>query len=442
LAAAQALGKAPVEVTLIDRSNHHLFQPLLYQVATASLSPADIASPIRKVLRKQSNVEVMQANVAGIDLETRKVRYNGAEQSYDYLVLAAGLVPSYFGNDEWRKYAPPLKTIKDGLEIRRRFLMAFEAAELEKDDEARKAQLTFVIVGGGPTGVELAGTMAEIAHGELASDFRYIKTSDARVILAEGEERLLPNFPEQCGRDAEKQLRSLGVEVQLGDMVKNIDEAGVTVGDKKIESKNLFWAAGLEAPALTRKLGVDLDSAGRVKVARDLTIPCHPEVFVIGDLAHATDAKNGKPIPGLAPAALQAGRYVGRVIRKEREALAAGRPRPEREGFHYADKGQLATIGRNKAVAAIGKRHFKGFLAWLLWAVVHIFFLITFRKKLAVFFNWVWNYFFHERGARLITSDTEPQPARTRGFLKSLNRAPADEFEGRTTPKPETVRQD
>jgi NADH dehydrogenase len=408
LNAAKALRKAPVDVVLIDRRNHHLFQPLLYQVATASLSPADIATPIRRIVSRQRNTEVILGEVQAIDPERRRLRLvEEGELEYDYLVLATGSTHAYFGHDEWAPLAPGLKTIEDALEIRRRYLLGFEAAEVERDPEARRAQLTFVVVGGGPTGVELAGAMAEIARTEIPRDFRAIDTKTTRVVLIEGQPRILAHFPEECSRDAQRQLEQLGVEVLTHTIVTAVDERGVQAGDRRIDAACVLWAAGVRASSLGKSLGVETDRAGRVPVREDLSVLGHPEIFVIGDLASVRDLKKGTPVPGVAPAAMQMGTYVARLIAAEASALAAGRHGPARAPFVYKDKGDLATIGRNRAVARLGKTKFAGFLAWILWAVVHILFLVSFRNRIAVASAWAWTYLFHDRGARLITGDSQ-----------------------------------
>lgn len=402
LTAAKALRRAPVEITLLDRRNHHVFQPLLYQVATAALSPANIAMPIRKALRTQRNVTVLLGEAKEIDVARRTVRFDGRSIAYDYLIVAAGVRHSYFGNEAWSKFAPGLKTLEDALDIRRRFLMAFERAELEQDVAKRRAALNFVVVGGGPTGVELAGAMAEICRKAITRDFRRIDTTSARVILVEAEDRLLGSFPEECSARAAEQLRALGVEVRVGSRVTEIDKDGVTIGEDRIATRNVFWAAGVEASSIGASLGAALDRAGRVRVERDLSIAGHPEVFVVGDLAAVTDEKSGKHVPGVAPAAMQMGRFVARLIAREARGKAGVSARAP---FAYVDKGLLATIGRNRAVAAIWGQRLSGVVAWLLWAVVHVFFLINFRNKLIVLFDWAWMYVFFDRGARLITGE-------------------------------------
>ncbi|MEX1309804.1 MAG: NAD(P)/FAD-dependent oxidoreductase [Candidatus Sulfomarinibacteraceae bacterium] len=420
LNAARALDGAPVEVILVDRRNHHLFQPLLYQVATAALSPADIATPIRKVLKNQDNATVMMAEALRVDLDERRLVTDVGTIGYDFLILAAGATHSYFSNDHWATHAPGLKTIDDATEIRRRFLLAFESAELESDPEARSAALTFVVVGAGPTGVELAGALSEIAHRTIPRDFHHIDTTTARIILVEGEDRVLPAMEPGCSADALTSLRRLGVEVRLGERVTGIDESGVDLGSERIGAGNVFWAAGVQASPLGSSLGAELDRAGRVIVDRELSLPGHPEVFVIGDLAHAAEETTGRMVPGVAQGAIQGGRHAARVIAAEVEAAAAGLGAPDRPSFRYRDKGTLATIGRNKAVADLGRFTFSGFPAWFLWAVVHVGFLISFRNRLAVMFGWLWSYLFFDRGARLITG-----PSKIR-VKKSVIEAPGD----------------
>jgi NADH dehydrogenase len=410
LTAAQALKHAPVEVLLIDRRNHHLFQPLLYQVATAALSPADIAAPIRKVLRRQRNAEVLLAEVTGIDTAARTVSVGSHRIAYDYLILAAGATHSYFSNPEWERYAPGLKTIEDATEIRRRFLLAFESAEVEGDAEARRAALTFVIVGGGPTGVELAGAIAEISRSVIPQDFRRVDTRTARVVLVEALPRILPAMPEKCSADAKAQLEEMGVEVLLSTRVTRVDESGVVAGergDQIIPARNVFWAAGVKASPLGALLGVECDRAGRVIVQADLSVPQHPEVFVVGDMAAAKDPRTGALVPGVAQGALQGGRHAARIIAAEVEAKQRGREAASRPAFIYVDKGNMATIGRYRAVADIAGQRLRGLLAWIIWSTIHVLFLINFRSRLAVMFSWVWTYLFFDRGARLITGSSD-----------------------------------
>ena len=404
LTAAKALRRAPVRLTLIDRHNYHLFQPLLYQVATAGLDPSDIASPVRRILRYQANTEVLLAEAKGVDLAGRKVELADGSVPYDYLIVATGATDSYFGHDEWSRFAPGLKSVDDALEIRRRVLFAFEAAEREHDSKARAAWLTFVIVGGGPTGTELAGAVSEIARHALAKDFRHINPKEARVVLLEGGARILPTYAPMLSGKAQKQLEGLGVEVQTGKKVSGIDEHGVAIGQERIEARTVLWAAGVAASPLGKGLGAPTDKAGRVKVEPDLTVPGHPEVYVIGDLAGLE--QGGKPVPGVAPAAMQAGKHAaGNVLR-----AIAGKPR---EPFRYLDKGSLATIGRAAAIAEIGPVKLWGLIAWLAWLTIHIFFLIGFRSRLFVMASWAWSYFTYDRGARLITGPLpEPDPSR------------------------------
>jgi NADH dehydrogenase len=401
LNAAKILAKSAARVTVIDRQNFHTFQPLLYQVATAGLSPGEIASPIRSVLRANKNVEVLMAEVTGFDLEHRVVETPDFDLPYDYLVVAAGASHSYFGHDEWEPYAPGLKTIEDATEIRRRVLLAFELAERQVAAGEAAISLNFVVVGGGPTGVELAGTLAEISRHALAHEFRSIDPAHTHILLIEGGPRVLPAYPEDLSRSAEEQLRRLGVEVRTSATVTQIEAGAVHIGATRLPATVILWAAGVAASALGKKLGTPTDRAGRVQVQPDLSIPGHPEVFVVGDLATVKD-ESGKLLPGVAPVAIQQGQFVAKLIRKELEST-----RPEaRPAFHYWDKGSLATIGRAAAVADFGKIHISGFIAWLAWLFVHIFFLIGFRNRILVFIQWAWSYFTYERGARLITGST------------------------------------
>jgi NADH dehydrogenase len=405
LTCARALRGAPVRITLVDRSNHHLFQPLLYQVATASLSPAEIASPIRSILRRQSNVQVWLGEVEDVDVERRSVRLRDGALSYDYLVVATGATHAYFGHDEWAPHAPGLKTVDDALEIRRRFLLAFEAAEREADPVARRRLLTFVIVGGGPTGVELAGAMAEIARQVMPRDFRSIDTTTTRILLLEGGPRILGAYPPVLSEQARRQLERLGVEVRTGALVTGIEPVEVRIGEERIEAGNVFWAAGVAASPLGARLGAPLDRAGRVRVEADLSIPGRPEVFVAGDLAAVEE--DGAPVPGVAPAAMQMGRHVARTIRRDLEGRA-------REPFRYFDKGNLATIGRAAAVAEIAGLRLSGLVAWLVWVFVHILYLIGFRNRLLVLIQWAWAYLTYQRGIRLITGQPELNLRRAR----------------------------
>ncbi|MFN2549608.1 MAG: NAD(P)/FAD-dependent oxidoreductase [Myxococcales bacterium] len=393
LYAARALKKGDARVTLVDRSNHHLFQPLLYQVATAALSPAHIAVALRRVLRRQKNVSVLLAEAVGIDTKTRKVLLRDGSIDYDYLIVATGATHSYFGHGEWSAFAPGLKSLPDAIEIRRRVLLAYEAAERESDPARRTALLTFVVVGAGPTGVELAGALAEIARHVLARDFRNIDPASARIVLVEAGPRVLPAFAAELSSKAQRRLEQMGVQVLLGRPVTSIDADGVSMGPERIVSRCVLWAAGVQASPLGASLGVSLDRSGRVVVQPDLRVT--PEVFVIGDLASVPG------VPGLAPAAIQGGRHAARQILR----LIDGKPT---EPFHYLDKGQLATIGRNAAVAQIGFLKIEGFFAWLIWLVVHILTLIGFRNRFTVMAEWAWVYLRYERGARLITGDVPP----------------------------------
>src|SRR5580700_7757517 len=404
LSAAQSLAGAPVSITVIDQKNYHTFQPLLYQVATAGLSPGEIASPIRSILRHHKNIEVLMAEVTGFDLERRIVRPTAQKEDqeipYDTLIVAAGASHAYFGHDEWEPYAPGLKTIEDALEIRRRVLLAFELAERQASAGETHEPLNFVVVGAGPTGVELAGTLAEICHHALAQDFRSIDPRRARIHLIEGGPHVLPAYPEDLSRSALEQLRRLGVEVITSAMVTKIEPGVIYMGDTPMSAAVILWAAGVAASPLGKKLGVPVDRAGRVLVGPDLSIPNHPEVFVIGDLAALKDS-SGKLLPGVAPVAILEARFVAKLIRREIQSKSAPRP-----AFHYYDKGSLATIGRAAAVAQFGKIHISGFMAWLAWLFVHILFLIGFRNRVLVFIQWAWSYFTYERGARLITGST------------------------------------
>jgi len=395
LATAQALENAPVRITLVDRLNHHVFQPLLYQVAMAGLSPADIAAPIRSILRFQRNVTVLLSEVTGLDLSARRVVLSEDVLSYDYLIVAAGAQNHYFGHDDWARYAVGLKDLDDAVEIRRRVLLAFETAEREKDPEERKRLLTFVVVGGGPTGVELAGALGELAHYVLARDFRTIQPAHTRVLLLEGGSRILGSFPEALSERAVRDLNRLGVEVLTNVRVTRIDETGVEAHHRKFLSATVLWAAGVRASPLAGMLGAPSDRSGRVSVNPDLSVGNHPEVFAIGDMTACLDA-HGKPLSGTSPVAMQQGRHVAQNIVAELE-------HHPRAPFSYFDKGSMATIGRAAAVAQIGRFHLSGFFAWALWLWVHIVFLITFRNRFAVLFNWAYQYFTYKRGARLIT---------------------------------------
>lgn len=402
LRCAMGLKNEPVRVTLIDKSNHHLFQPLLYQVATAGLSPADIAQPIRAVVRGGRNIEVIMEAVTGVDATNQDVLLVNRKKSinYDYLVIATGARHSYFAHPEWEKFAPGLKSIEDATAIREKVLLAFEHAEIECDSDAKKRLLTFVIVGGGATGVEMAGSIAELAHRTVSKDFRHINAKAARIILIEAGPRLLSAFSEKLSAKAQKALEKLGVDVLTNARVEQVDEDGVVVSGQRIESCTVVWAAGVRASAAAGWLGAEADRAGRVKVRADLTIPGHPEIFVIGDTAAAMD-EEGQSLPGVAPVAMQQGKYVASVIKKKLDGAQRIRP------FHYVDKGSLATIGRSSAIAQIGKIQIWGLAAWIAWLAVHIFYLIGFRNRVLVLFQWAWAYLTFQRGARLIISEGE-----------------------------------
>jgi len=399
LNAAQKLARLPVQITVVDRKNHHTFQPLLYQVATAGLSPGEIAAPIRWILRAHPNIEVLLEEVREFNLNSRSVITNEAVLPYDYLVIAAGASHAYFGHPEWEPLAPGLKTIEDALEIRRRVLLAFELAERQALTGASDFPLNFVVVGAGPTGVELAGTLAEISRHALANEFRAINPARTRILLIEGGPRVLPAYSEDLSRKAEEQLKHLGVEVSTSHMVTRVEPGAVWVGDNRIPASVILWAAGVAASPLGQKLGVPLDRAGRVIVQPDLSIPGHPEVFVVGDLASLQD-EHGKMLPGVAPVAIQQGKWVARTIARDLE-------HQPRRNFHYHDKGSLATIGRAAGVAQFPGFSLSGYFAWLAWLFVHIFFLIGFRNRLIVMIQWAWSYLTYERGARLITGSNE-----------------------------------
>ncbi|HEY3898110.1 MAG TPA: NAD(P)/FAD-dependent oxidoreductase [Chthoniobacter sp.] len=404
LAAAKALDGARAEVTIVDRRNHHVFQPLLYQVATAALSPADISASIRTVVRKIANCQVVLSEVIGVDVEKRRVIFKRGYAEYDYLILAGGATHAYFGHDEWATVAPGLKSLEDAITLRRRILLAFETAEYEGNLEARRAALTFGIVGGGPTGVELAGAIKEIAGQTLSKDFRHIDTTTTRVIIFQGGDRILPQFPHELSGYAKKHLEDLGVEVRLNARVTNITSQGLQVGEEFIPVRTVFWAAGVQANPLGKSLGTPVDPSGRVEVLPDLTIPGHPEVFVVGDLAAAKSAKSGEPVPGVAQGAIQMGHYAGSTIANE----IMGRSQvADRAPFSYHDKGSLAVIGKARAVAHVGSLNVRGFTAWIVWAIVHIAFLIGFRNRTIVLLNWFWNWLLNSRDARLITGDSQ-----------------------------------
>jgi NADH:ubiquinone reductase (H+-translocating) len=400
LEAAKALSRVAVDVTVIDRQNHHCFQPLLYQVATAALSPAEIAWPIRHMLRQQRNATVFMAEVEAVDLAARFVQTGAGPVSYDYLVLATGATHSYFGHDEWAEFAPGLKRIEDATRIRRRILLAFERAELAGDDAERQRLLTFVIVGGGATGVEMAGAIAEIARQTLAKDFRRIDPRSSRIILLEAGARILPTLPEDLSSYAERALTRMGVDVRTSTRVTGCDRRGVELEHGRIDAGAVIWAAGVVASPAASWLAAEHDRAGRVLVRPDLSVPGHPEVFVIGDAA-AVRGENGQPVPGVAPAAKQMGRYVGRLI----AARIEGKSLP---AFRYRNLGELATIGRRAAVVKFGRLQLKGLIGWLFWSLAHIYFLIGVKNRFIVAFTWLWDYVTFQRGARLIT-EVPPQ---------------------------------
>ncbi len=407
LSAAKALAKANVRVTLVDRRNHHLFQPLLYQVATAGLSPSQIATPIRTVLSHQANAEVLLGEVTSVDRAARVVHLGPHAINYDYLVVATGARHSYFGQDGWERFAPGLKSLEDATELRRRILIAFERAELEEDEAERRRLLTFVVIGAGPTGVEMAGAIAELARRALASDFRSIDPGSARVILVEAGPRALAAFPEPLSAYTEKALTCLGVEVMTSTKVTGVEEAGVRLGEAFVPSACVIWAAGVAASPAAKWLGVEADRAGRAIVGPQLSPAGMPEVFIIGDCASATGA-NGKPLPGLAPVAKQQGEYVAGLIRRRASAGDAFTPGDDPPPFKYADYGALATVGRKIAIADFGKVRLRGFLGWLFWSVLHVYFLIGFRNRFTVALDWAWSYLTFERGSRLITGAIEP----------------------------------
>jgi NADH:ubiquinone reductase (H+-translocating) len=445
LNAAQSLAKAQAQVTVIDRRNHHTFQPLLYQVATAGLSPGEIASPIRSLFRSHKNVEVVMAEVTGFDLEQRIVHTPDVAVPYDYLVVAGGASHAYFGHEEWAKFAPGLKSVEDAIEIRRRILLAFELAERQTAAGEPAPPLNFVIVGAGPTGVELAGTLAEICRHALKNEYRMIDPARAHILLLEGGPRVLPAYPADLSTSAQEQLNRLGVDVRTSTMVTQIEAGVVHFGDTRLDAAVVLWAAGVAASPLGKKLSAETDRAGRVPVQHDLSLPNHPEVFVIGDLA-AVKGKEGKMLPGVAPVAIQQGRFVAKLIRNEiklilrddknedkstgRDVALVSKDRPaSRASFHYWDKGNIATIGRAAAVAEFGKIHISGFVAWLSWLLVHIFFLIGFRNRILVFVQWAWSYVTYERGARLITgSNSLP------GWTDETHMSPRPNDQAKTKP--------
>src|SRR5579863_9210441 len=396
LHAARGLRNAPVKVTVIDRTNHHVFQPLLYQVATASLSPADISAPIRGVLGKQRNTEVILAEVTGVDTRTQRVLTHELSIPYDYLILATGVQHNYFGHDEWKQFAPGLKTLQDATAIRHKILLSFESAEQETDPQRCQSLLTFVIVGAGPAGVEMTGAVAELAHKALASDFRHIDPKLARILLVEAGPRILPNFPVSLARKASAALTRLGVEVRTNAAVEAVDEQGVIIAGEPLPTKTVVWMAGVRGSSAGNWLDAELDSAGRVKVRRDLTITDHPNIFVIGD--NANGLSKGKPLPGLAPVAIQEGRYVASAIIGQ----LSGKQHP---AFNYHSRGTLATVGRSYGVVTLGKARLTGFVAWLMWLFVHIFFLIGHRNRFIVIFQWALPYFSFKRTARIIENN-------------------------------------
>lgn len=414
LEVAKGLKNALVNVVLVDKRNYHLFQPLLYQVASAVLSGEKIASPIRKVLRNQTNATVAMAEIVEIDLKRKIVYGRRAGRQYDYLVIASGLEQSYFGNDEFKPFAPGLKTLDDALEIRRRILLAFEEAEFEMDDISRQGKLTFIVVGGGPTGVELAGAIMETATKTLPKEFRHIDTKTARVILVERGNSLLGGMPKEMGRQAQRDLESMGVDIWLNRSVTTVKEDEVLIGEQCVPAENVLWAAGVQGTKLTASLAVERDHIGRVKVGPDLSLPGHPEVFVIGDAACVIDPQSGAPVPAVAQGAIQMGRFVAQIISAE----VTRSNKNSRPAFQYKDKGSMATIGRGKALASINGRTFSGFFGWLMWGLVHIMFLVGFRSKMVVMMDWVWNYLVHERGARTIMGDPQMKVKEVRGIKR------------------------
>jgi NADH dehydrogenase len=403
ISAAKALKRAHVDVTLIDRTNHFIFQPLLYQVATAALAPSDITAPIRYILRRQKNVEVLMGEVREVDVQKRVVRVDDAlrEMAYDYLIVASGSRHAYFGHNEWEPYAPGLKAVEDASEIRRRFLLAFENAEKSTDERERQEYLTFVVVGGGPTGVELAGAFPYIAKKALAPDFRRIDTRKTRVILIEAGPRILPSFPESLAMRATRDLQDLGVEVRVNSAVTRVGPDSVSIGAESIRARTTFWAAGNVASPVGKFLDAPLDRAGRIQVNRDLSVPGHPEIFVVGDLAALV--QDGRLVPGVGPAAIQEGAFAGKTIVRELNRLP-------RKTFHYRNKGDLATIGRSRAIADFGRVRFAGRLAWFLWLFVHIMYLVGFRNRIVVLFEWAYAYFTSQAGVRLITDVERYKP--------------------------------
>jgi NADH dehydrogenase len=418
---ARALKSAPIELTVVDRNNYHLFQPLLYQVASAALAPADIAQPIRMILRGQKNALVMLGEVERVDLEGRRILVNGEAVPYDYLVLAPGAVDNYFGHAEWGKYAPGMKEVEDATLIRSRLLMSFERAELEDDPADRDAHLCFVIVGGGPTGVELAGAIKELAVDVIPRDFR-VDTTRARVLLIEAGPRLLAGMDEGSSERALRQLKGLGVEVWVGKRVTDIFEGGVVVEGQTLRSDNVIWAAGVRPAPVAGTLGAEIGPGGRVKVQPDCSVPGHPNVFVIGDAAYLLDPKSGRPVPGVSQGALQMGKYVAAIIREE---VGRGTSPTRSRGFHYKDLGSMATVGKSRAVVEIGPFRFGGILAWFAWLALHITVLIGFRNRISVLVSWIYAYVFFKRGSRLIT----------RSFDKAGHAVPAPLNSPSTSPR-------
>jgi NADH:ubiquinone reductase (H+-translocating) len=425
LFAARALRRAPVEVLVVDRNNYHLFQPLLYQVASAALAPTHIAQPIRRILSRQRNAFVMLGEVERVSLADRAVFVDGAWVGYDYLIVASGAVDNYFGHEDWRQYAPGMKEIEDATYIRSRLLLSFESAEIEADPGEREADLAFVIVGGGPTGVELAGAIKELAVDVIPKDFRNADTRRARVMLIEAGPRLLPALHPDSSARALRQLQSLGVDVRLGHPVTRVLADGVEVNGERLRSRNVIWAAGVRASPLVETLGVPLGVGRRVQVEKDCSVPGHPHVFVIGDAAFLIDPRTGKPVPGVSQGALQMGRYVARVIAGQLE----GDTRLRERGFRYRDLGAMATVGKSRAVVELQGIRFGGLLAWLAWLALHITVLIGFRNRLAVLASWIYEYVFFRRGARLITG---PHPAHVKRLILGPPGAPArpDEVPG------------
>ncbi len=399
----RALKNTPVDIILVDRHNFHLFQPLLYQVATAELEAAGIAFPLRAIFRKQKNVTVGLSKVLNIDLSRNKVQFARGEISYDYLLIATGVRQSYYGNDHFQSFAPGLKSLTDAAEIRRRILLAFEAAEFEADEPARRAKLTFIVVGGGPTGVEMTGAIRDVATRTLPEEFHYIDSTTARVLLIHGGSRLLPMMPESLSERTKSDLEGMGAEIRLNSRVTEVTAEGVWMGQEFVAAENVFWAAGVEGQPLVHHLGVELDRAGRIIVDTDLSIPGHPNVFVAGDAAHALDAKTGELVPGVAQGAIQMGQFVAKVIKQDIESDAT----KARPAFSYVDKGSMAAIGRGKAVASVGRLNIGGFLGFMAWSMLHLMFLVGFGRKVIVAFGWALNYVTNERQARLILGDSD-----------------------------------